>query len=198
MVGTVICVFIIIMISLSLRSFAELIKTMGFETSPISFVIVFFFVGVFLGAYMGIEVLVRFMAILVPVTLVSFGIFIVALMPLADINNVFPLFGEGVYEVFVRGSLRLSYFSELLFLFLIVPFLKTQENFKRSGFVAIIISAVVFLSITLIFTTIYPHPVPREELLPAYQLGRIIDYGRFFKRLESTLIITWSTIGLCT
>ena len=41
----------------------------------------------------------------------------------------------------------------------------------------------------------YPNPVAREVLLPAYQLGRTIDYGRFFKRLESILIITWSTIG---
>lgn len=193
--GTVIWIFIMLMMTVSLRLFGELIKSMGFDISPPSFLMLFFFAGVLFGAYVGIEAIVRFMAILVPVSVISFTIFIVALMPLSDINNIFPLLGNGAYEIFVKGSLKLSCFSELLFLFLIVPFLKTQENFKKSGFIAILLSAVVFLSITLLFITIYPPPVGREEILPAYQLGRTIEYGRFFKRLESILIITWSTIG---
>ncbi len=194
-VGTVVWIFITSMMMVSLRLFGELIKSMGFEMSPPSFLILFFFVGVFFASYMGIESIVRFMAILVPISVVSYAIFILALVPLGDINNIFPFLGSGAYEIFVKGALKISSFSELLFLFLIVPFIKTQENFKKSGFIAILASAVVFLSITLVFTTIYPHPLANEELLPAYQLGRTIDYGKFFKRLESILIITWSTIG---
>src|SRR5690606_10590665 len=144
---------------------------------------------------MGIETIVIFMAILVPIYVVIYAIFILALFPLGDINNIFPFLLSGVYEIFVKGALKISSLSELLFLFFIVPFIKTQENFKKSGFIAILASAVVFLSITLVFTTIYPHPLANEELLPAYQLGRTIDYGKFFKRLESILIITWYTIG---
>lgn len=192
-VGIVILAFLTTMMVLSFRSFAELIKTMGFIMSPISFLMLFFFIGVFVAAYMGIEPIVRFMSIFVPITIISFGIFIVVLVPLRDINNIFPILGNGAYEVFVKGSLRLSYFSELLFLFLIIPFLKTQENFKKSGFIALIVSGLVFFSVTLIFITIYPHPAASEELLPTYQLARTIDYGRFFKRLESILIMTWPT-----
>lgn len=194
-VGTVILIFTTIMMTVSLRSFGELIKTMGYMISPISFLILLFFIGAFLAAYMGIEVIVRFMVILVPITVVSFIIFILALIPLANINNIFPLLGEGAYKIFVRGSLRLSCFSELIFLFIVAPFLKTQESFKRSGFIALIISAIVLFSITVIFITIYPHPVAKEELLSTYQLGRVIDYGGVFRRVESILIITWSTVG---
>lgn len=193
--GTVIWVYLTFMMITSLRLFGELIKSMGFPTTPPSFLMLFFFVGVFFAAYIGIESIVRFMAILVPVSVVSFLIFIFALAPLGDINNIFPLLGNGAYEIFVKGSSKVSCFSEVLFLFLIAPFMKTHENFKKSGLISIFISGVVFLSITLIFISMYPNPVAREVLLPAYQLGRTIDYGRFFKRLESILIITWSTIG---
>ncbi|TYQ18291.1 UNVERIFIED_CONTAM: spore germination protein (amino acid permease) [Acetivibrio alkalicellulosi] len=195
LVGTILLVFLILLTSFSLRLFGELIKAMGFVVTPISFIFLFLFTGILFGAYMGIEALVRFMSIIVPITILSFGIFILAILPKTDINNIFPLLGIGPYDVFVKGSLRLSSYTELIFLFLLIPFIKTHENFKKTGFWAIGICSIVFISITIAFTNLYPYPAAIEEFFPAYQMARIIDYGRFFKRLESVLIITWATIA---
>lgn len=194
-VGIVIIVFLIILSSLILRTFSEEMKIMGLTQSPISFVMLFFAVGMIISVYYGIESIVRFQAILVPISVISFTLFIIALFPSAHITNFYPILGNGVYDIFVEGSLRVSSYAELIFLFLIPPFIKTGENFRKVGYAALGICTLVLLSLTAVFLGAYPYPAAIDGFLPAYQLARMVDFDRFFQRVESILVVTWATIG---
>lgn len=193
--GVLIIIFLIALSSFYLRNFSEEMKTMGFTMSPIGFVMLFFVLGMIISAYKGFEALIRFQSILVPITVISFSLFIIALIPSMRIDNIKPILGLGPFNIFVKGALRISDFSELIFLFLLPPFVKKSSVYNKAGFVGLTICSVVLISLTFSFVSIYPYPVSIEALLPAYELARIIKFGRFFERAESILVITWATIA---
>jgi len=61
---------------------------------------------------------------MVPISVISFTLFIIALAPSMNIDNVKPILGLGPYNIFVKGAVRIGDFAELIFLFLLPPFIK--------------------------------------------------------------------------
>lgn len=178
-----------------LRLFSEQMKTLAFYTSPISFVSIFFLSGMIFAGFVGIEPVVRFMAVLVPVSIGAYTIYIILLAPNYNITNVLPLLGNGLDRILINGVSDLSGYLELLFLFLIVPFIGSFGNFRKIGYTAIILSSLFLVSLTFAFLLATPYPTSLEIILPAYYLGTLIDYGRFFQRIEPLFIVTWATMG---
>ncbi|NPV26276.1 MAG: GerAB/ArcD/ProY family transporter [Firmicutes bacterium] len=52
------------------------------------------------------------------------------------------------------------------------------------------------LVVQLVYEMIFQLPVAEENVLPVYQLARIIRYGRFFQRLETIFVFFWLLNGL--
>lgn len=192
--GIVIVIFFMFIISSSLRLYSEQMKSMAFENSPISFITLLFLVGMVIAVYLGIETIVRFQAVLVPVSIAAFLIFLIGLTPYCEIDNIFPLLGNGAEKLFVSGALKVSEFSELFMLFMLFPFLQKHSDFKRVGWFSIIASTFFMTSLNLVYICVFEYPAGLTSFLPAYRMARIIDYGRFFEKTDSLLVITWSTM----
>jgi len=52
------------------------------------------------------------------------------------------------------------------------------------------------VSSTLCFAAVYPYPIALESFLPIYQMSRLIEYGRFFQRIESIFVFAWAASAL--
>jgi spore germination protein (amino acid permease) len=195
-VGLILIVYLLTATSNFLRQFSENIKTIDLVTSPLSFVEMFFVVGMVVGAYFGIEAIVRFHAIAVPIIAVGITIIYIALFPAIDYTNILPILGTGAYNIFGSGFFKLSIYSGLSLLFFIVPYIKSHENFKKIGYTAIGISAYFFVFSAFIFLAVRSYPTAIENFLPIYQISRMIHYGRFFERIESFFLIMWVTAAL--
>jgi len=193
--GVIIICYLLYSVSSMLRQWGEQMKIMGFRDSPVSFIMLFYIVAMVIAAYLGLESITRFLAIFVPITIVNFMIYIVILWPDYNVNNFFPILGTGIYDILVKGFFRVSAYSEILYLFLLVPFLTTYKNFKRAGFTSIALTAFFLTAITMSFTAIFPYPVSLESINPAYQMGRIFKFGRFLERVEPLFLITWAAMG---
>lgn len=194
--GTVVIIFLTFFTSVILREFTEDMKVVAFPVSPVSFVSMFFLVCMVVGAYFGIETIVRFHAIAVPVIASGYLVILLAILPFTDVTNLLPILGNGVKSIFIDGILRISVFSELLFLFLIVPFIRTDKNLKRIGFTAIGFSTFFLIISVPVYIASIPYPTAIENFLPIYQMARLINYGRFFQRLEPLFIVIWVTAAL--
>lgn len=194
--GTVVLVFLITFTSVIMREFAEDMKVVAFSVSPVSFVTMFFLVSMVVGAYFGIEAIVRFHAIAIPVIATGYLIIIAAVLPFTDFTNLLPILGNGAKSIFFDGILRISIYSEILLLFLIVPFIRTDKNLKKVGFTALGFSTFfLFLSVPVYIAAI-PYPTAIENFIPIYQMARLINYGRFFQRLEPLFLVVWVTAAL--
>lgn len=194
--GTIISIYLLVMASLLLRDFSENMKTIALTDSPISFVSLFFMVGVITAAYAGIEAIVRFHALVVPIVVAGGALLILAVAPYFDMENLTPILGTGTEKIFGLGSLRISMYAELILLFLIVPFIKTNKNLRVVGYTSICISGVFLTVSTIAVLASFPYPIALENFLPLYNLSRLIQYGRFFQRVEAIFFIIWAASAL--
>lgn len=179
-----------------LREYAENMKVIALNVSPISFVMLFFLVGIIIAAYMGIEAIVRFHAMAVPIITVTFFIIIFGVAPYFNIDNFFPLLGNGVYSIVAKGAVNVSIYAPMVYLFLIPPFIKTHKNFKNVGYLTIGLSVFFFLVSCAAYLAVNPYETAIENFLPMYQMARLINYGRFFQRVESIFMLAWAATAL--
>ncbi|MCX7923321.1 MAG: spore germination protein [Clostridia bacterium] len=196
LVGIIFLAYFIFIISIVLRSFAENMKVITLQQSPISYVTMFFIIGMIAGAYAGIEALVRFCAIVMPIILAGLLLIFIAVSPHFNFENIFPILGTGPIDIFGKGFLRVSVFSAISLLFFITPFIKTHKSFRTVGYVSIGVSAAFFFVGTFAYLLVYPFPIGVEGFLPVYQLSRLVEYGRFFQRIESVFVLIWAASAL--
>lgn len=182
--------------SLILREFAENMKVIALVLSPISFVSMFFLVGMVIAAYAGIEAIARFHAILVPIISITYLFILIGVLPFFDTANFFPILGTGADKVFGQGFFGLSIFAPIVILFLLPPFIKAHKNFKMAGYLSLGLSAFFFLCAAVVYIGVYPYPTSMDYFLPIYQLSRMINFGRFFQRVESLFFLAWAVTAL--
>jgi spore germination protein (amino acid permease) len=195
-VGLIVTAFLLYITPIILREFSEDMKIISLPQSPLSFVMFFFLAGMVVAAYLGIEAIVRYSAIVVPIIAVGYLLIIAGSIQYFDVSRITPVLGKGLYAIFVEGLPRISVFAGIINVFLIFPFMKTNKNFKTVGYASIIISGLFFTIGVLAFSLVYQYPTGTESFLPMYQLARLIDYGRFFERIESIFVPVWVVSAL--
>lgn len=193
LVGLIIIVDYTFICSVVLREFSDGLKMITLEKSPVSFVMIFFLLGMISAAFYGLEPITRFSAIIVPLVAVAFIFIIMAVMPTFNKDNIFPIMGKGGYDLFINGVSGISIFSGISVLFILPPFLNSFDCFKKSGIYSILLSGFFLITGTLVYTLSIPYPISTEITMPIYTLARTIDLGRFFAKIESVFVLAWST-----
>lgn len=197
LVGIPIIAILLLIGTIILREFSENMKIISLPISPINFVMLFFCAGMITGAYLGLEAIVRFHAIVVPIIITAYLLILLGVNKYYDVSNFYPIFGKGLDTIFFTdGFLKISLYSPILYLFLMVPFLKTHKNFKTAGFMGISICAILLLISALSYIAVFQYNTGLEQFLPTFELARLIAYGRFFQRIESIFLLTWASAGL--
>lgn len=195
-VGMIMILLLLYICPVILREYAENMKIIALSASPISFVIMFFVAGMIWGAYFGIEAIARFHAIMAPCITVTFLFLILAVAPNYDFTNIFPILGNGADKIFGKGFFAVSTYAPLLYLFFLAPFVKTHKIFKRSGYIALMLCFFILFTATLAYSVVLSYPISTQYFLPMYQLARLINYGRFFQRIESVFMLAWALTGV--
>ncbi|MCX7843205.1 MAG: spore germination protein [Clostridia bacterium] len=194
--GIVLTLLMLYFTAYHLRLYAENLKIISLSISPISYVMLFFVTGMLVSAKTGLESLVRLHSIYVPVIATGYLIILLAVLPLFRFENILPVLGTGPYEIFIKGFSRLSIFAELILLFLMAPYLRSNRNLKISGYTALGFSCFFLLTGAITYIGVMTYPVALERILPIYPMSRLIDYGRFFQRIESVFVFIWAGAGL--
>lgn len=191
-VGIILCASLLFNSSLTMRALPESIKTVLLPLTPMSLLILLLGVAILFGAYMGIFSIARIHAIYIPVALISLAVFLIMLFDDIDITNLFPVLGEGTYNIFVDGLSSVSIFSDVIVLFVLLPLCGNYERVKKASHKALVISSVINVLIVLFYNLIYSYPSSKEFMLPVYQMTRLIKIGDFFQRLEALFEFVWS------
>ncbi len=183
----------LVVVPIVLREFAEDIKIISLTNTPISLVILLFSIGMIIGAFLGIETLVRIHALAVPILAGAF-LFILALsVPRFDSSKIAPWLGLGPEVILRKTVSNLSIYSEFFVLFLIIPFLNKKKDYSGIGRYVILISGFFFVVSSLSYLLVFQYPTAMEFFLPMYQLARSIMIGRFIARIESIFILVWAS-----
>ncbi len=195
-VGIIVLLFLIYITPVILREFSENMKIIALTRSPLSFVLLFFLTGMIIASYAGLESIVRLSAIIVPIIAVGYLMIITGSLRYIDFSRITPWLGSGPYEIFVKGAPRISVFAGIILVYFLYPFIRTKKNFTTVGYASVVFSGLFFFIGVLIFSLIFQYPTGTESFLPIYELARLVEYGRFFQRLESMFVIIWVASAL--
>lgn len=191
-VGFFVSIALFLNLASTMRSFPEMVKMVLLPNTPIEIILIIFAVVVGLAAFGGLESIARIHSIFVPIVLGILTVFFAFLLPHIKIYNIFPIFGKGTYNIFVKGIESIDFFDDILILNLLLPYVKNLDEAKRSGYRAIILSGVAALLVLLIYCLVYPYPSSQKFLVPVYQLTRLVGIGDFFQRFEAFFEFIWS------
>ncbi len=178
--------------SLTMRMLPETIKTVLLPMTPMRLIILIMAVAVAFGAYMGIFSIARIHSIFIPVSGIFLALLFILLIHNTDITNLFPILGEGTYNIFVDGLPSVSIFSDIIVLYILLPLCKNFERVKSAGRTALVISTIINVLIVLFYNLLYSYPASEEFMLPVYQMSRLIKIGDFFQRLEAFFSFVWA------
>lgn len=194
-IGFLTAAFLFYELTAFLGGFSQMLKMISLDKSPLGFVEALFLIGIIACAYFGIEAVVRINAFLLPVVITGFLFITVGVIPQFDINNLFPVMGEG-YNSIARGSLyKLSAYSSLIVLFFMIPFIKKQ-NIKRVGYISILISGLLLLWSSLSFLLLYPYQIAVDNKIPVFQMAKHMEFGNILQRIESVFVLICSISSL--
>lgn len=193
--GLLIVLFLLVYTAVALGGFAQTLKIVSLDKSPLRFVEILFFAGIAVSAYFGIETVVRINAFLIPLVVAGFILITVGVIPKFNINNLFPIMGEGYMAVAKGSAYKFSIFSPLIIFFFMIPFFKNRY-IKRVGYMSIIVSGLLLLWSTISFLLLFPSQIAVDKRIPLFQMAKHIEFGSFIQRIESIFILICSVSSL--
>lgn len=187
--------FFLVTTSLILRQYAERTLTVGINALPISVAMIMFLAGAIVACYLGLETINR--SVWVSGFIIISLLFLVQLLPFSywQLDNLFPLGGPGLKEIFLEGLKRSSLFAEVLLLTIVYPSLP-KKTARSVGLYSLFLSGLIMVFTIFTAQLVFPAPVFQELSLPTFETSRIIYFGRFIQRLESVFIPLWVLAGL--
>lgn len=195
-VSLLITFVIIIHTTTEMRTFLESAKIILLPKTKIEYMMLFFGITAATGVFCGLSALSTINALFFPFCLFFLVALVVFLIPTYNINNIFPIFGTGLKEIFVSGIFDLHCFSDLLALNLLLPYVRDIKTAKSGGSYAILISGSALTVICLAYALTYPYPYSTEFLLIPYQLSRMVRAGEYFQRFEALFEFVWTLTHL--
>lgn len=190
-IGILFMLFFVVIASLSVSFFANFIKSVYFNSSPIVFILFFFLVPALFANKFGLKAISGVNLIFIPITILSLIFLLVFSYNNFNMQRIFPLFGNSFFNTFVLGSTNIFAFSGLAYLYFMPSLLKDAKDFKKVSMVSIILSGIclVFSIVSLMLS--FPAVANTDETISLYLLTRMIKFGYFIERLDAIFIFIW-------
>lgn len=195
-VGIIYVLYTVFGAFITLRDFSENMKTIVVPNSPLSFVTLFFMVAIVSSAYIGLEAIVRFHSLIVPIILLGLVVILTANWSNYNVDNIIPFLGNGPREIFTNSLSGGYYFSGIISILFISPFIGGRKNFAKAGYSALILSSIVLTVSCLCYMLMNPNAVAARNFLPIYSMAREISFGRFIQRGEAVFVFVWAASGM--
>lgn len=191
-IGMIYIIYLVFICSLLLRITTENLKTMYFQNTPTPYIVFFIVLAVgFINRY-SLKSIIKCNLIIVPLIILS----LIILFALSSGNfvfeRVFPILGYSAKNTFLIGASNIFCFSNILFLFLIMPHLKDYKQFNKLSYTAIILSGILILSVIASLLLMFPISISSGSSIPLYLQTRAITFGKLIQRIDAFFVLIWN------
>ena len=190
-VSLIFAAYILYYAAMNLREFLEMIKAYNLPYTPTSIILATFIGVSAVLAYIGLEGLVRIAY--VASFFIAAGIILILVLasPHYDPDFLKPYLGEGIDKIFYYGFLRSSAYEEVFILAIMVNSVHGLKIFKKAGIASLLIAGGFFSVFSLCYIMAFQYTSGSEILSGLFQLSKLIEYGRFFQRIEAIFLFIW-------
>ena len=190
-IGIVFIFYFIFSASILLRNFCECLKVVYYPTTNILFIILAFVTTVCFASNCRFESIAKVNLIILPIVLFTVVFIFVGNLDNLEIHNLFPILGDGLFNTFITGLGNLGAFGGICMIYFLPPYLKEPEKLKKISIISIGITIVYLILCVSILLFMFSFLMNIDEIMPLYTAARYIDFGTFFQRLESFLLLFW-------
>ncbi len=181
----------------TLSDFANMLKTIYFNNSPLIFILLFFMIGIVVANLVGLKSIIRTICLVVPFTLVSILVALFAVYDDFSFDKFSPFFGYNMRTTFVNGLLNTFSLYIVTYYYFLMPLLKDSFSYKKVTTWSYIISWLLLFLTVLSILTIFPITNDTEPLNALYLLSRKIELGDFLQRLDAMFVLLWIISIFC-
>ena len=190
-IGVLYILFFLFIAGIFLRYLASSLKLIYFEKSPIVFLLLLFLIPVILTVKLGIRPIAQVNLVFTPIILFSMLIILFSTAQNFVPERIFPILGFGADKTFLIGLNNIFTFTCFAYLYFIIPILKEPKDFKLVAITSVIISAIYLFLSVICLLMIFPFIAFSDEMLSVYLLTRLIEFGKFFQRVDAIFIFVW-------
>ena len=174
-----------------LHTGASALQIVYYPLTKIFYIILFFVIGAIIIANMKNNAIYRSTFILFPVIVTSLIFLFLSDTPYFNMEKIYPIFGNGIHVTFLTGISNMFAFQALGYIYFMPPILKEQNQLKKIAVNSIVLSSIfLILSVSIILLMFYGS-MDTDEFFPLYSATQYIEYGSFFRRLDSLFVLIW-------
>ncbi|MGE5587551.1 MAG: GerAB/ArcD/ProY family transporter [Clostridia bacterium] len=178
-----------------MREFSETVGTALLPRTPLPVITAIFVLVTIAATFLGAEAITRAAFLAAPLIVATLVFLNVLLLPQANFDAMFPLFGPGLGKLVYHGVTHSAVAGEVIFLGIIAPQLRDSPKVRTMGLVALAITAFFTSVSVLTFVTVFPYPLCVHIPYPGYETSTLIYVGRFFQRVEVAFVFLWVVSG---
>lgn len=182
---------------ITLSDFANMVKTIYFNNSPLIFILLFFIIGIIIANLVGFKAIVRTICLVVPFTLASILLSTFAVYNEFSIDKFVPIFGYDYKTTFLNGILNIFSIYVITYYYFLMPLLKDSFHFKKVTIISYIVSWILLFLAVISILSIFPITNNIEPLNSLYLLARKVKLGDFLQRLDALFILLWLISIFC-
>jgi spore germination protein KB len=177
--------------SMIVRSLGVFMASTMMPETPIEWIMGMFLFAVAVGIRNGLENMGRTADVFFLLAMSLFILFVVAIIPQIDFENIQPVLGKGLHPV-LRGMYQqfgFPYMGLILFL-MIVPFVNKNGEAGKAFAQGTLIGGACLLIVTMLCILVMGSDGTANELYPSYELARTIELG-IFQHVEAIMALIW-------
>lgn len=190
--GLILILFFMIGAFITLKLFANAVKSIALPLSPYIFTSVFFVTVMLVGAYVGLKAQTGVHTIVMFISFAVALFILYSVVPYLRPMNVLPILGAGPKAVFWDSIYQVNPAPELITFFIIAPFLQDYKTVKKTCKWTLIISGTLFFIFTLMFIMVIPYQKDESFYVPIYQLTKMIKGGQVWQMVEPLFLFAWA------
>ena len=182
----------ILLLSLSVRIFSDVIKTYLLETTPLEIIIITMLLAVSYIARSQIETIARMAVMIYPIIL-GFIIFLIIInIPNLDISNIYPIFNMN-YKLLPKGILTALFsYAGYEFIILVLPLVEDSRETLKSSLKGISLVIGIYLIVFFITLSQYGVHQLKREIWPTIAIVKEVDLpGYFLENLDGIVMAIW-------
>lgn len=190
--GFILCIYLIFLVAIGMRIFAEVMKMYLLEQTPTEFILL---VMILTGLYLvrgEVSALVKFNEIALFAMFVPIIIVLMFATRGGDINNVLPMLQHSPIE-YVKALPAAAYaFGGIEITYLILPFMKDKDGVRKTFFYSILFITLFYAIVTILCLMFFTKEHVVDLLWPTITLIRAIMIpGAFVERWEGVVMALW-------
>lgn len=190
-IGLAYIAYFIFFSGIMLRLFASFLQIVYYPLTKIFYIILLLLIGAVISCNMKHNAIYRSTFIFFPFIAISLFILFFANTSYYNIEKIYPIWGNGIFTTFISGLSNMFVFQVVAYIYFMPPILKNPDQLKKISITAVVLSSIFILISIAIILFMFNGFSETDELMPLYFATKYIEFGSFFRKLDSIYILIW-------